>query len=260
MKEELILYVMCFQCFDHVKCLNDWGRSGDVMREAKELVNEDDQDDGEGTYNPKNAWMFVDRRRRVLPDIDVEAHFASVENHILSDIHSYHMVGEARVSEDDNKIADDDWDEEDNDEYVISRFTPDRNIWRGADDYGWDVDPVAEARVGESELGDYQYEDSQDSSYGETVNTVQSVEIADRQFTTVGLPAASQPGTGWAQTFVNGSAVALLAFLFLLNLTQDVIAQITGKRRKRRRRDEEGISYKNNFSEVLEFLTINEDG
>ena len=26
--------------------------------------------------------------------------------------------------------------------------------------------------------------------------------------------------TNWAQTFVNGSAVALLAFLFLLNLTQ----------------------------------------
>ena len=25
---------------------------------------------GEGTYNPKSAWMFVDSRRRVLPDID----------------------------------------------------------------------------------------------------------------------------------------------------------------------------------------------
>ena len=25
---------------------------------------------GQGTYNPKSAWMFVDSRRRVLPDID----------------------------------------------------------------------------------------------------------------------------------------------------------------------------------------------
>ena len=34
------------------------------------------------------------------------------------------------------------------------------------------------------------------------------------------LPSPSQATTGWAQTVVNGSAVALLAFLFLLNLTQ----------------------------------------
>ena len=27
---------------------------------------------GEGTYNPKSAWMFVDSRRRVLPDINGE--------------------------------------------------------------------------------------------------------------------------------------------------------------------------------------------
>ena len=52
---------------------------------------------GEGTYNPKSAWMMVDSRRRVLPDIDVEEHFASVESHILSDIHNYHM-GEFQVS------------------------------------------------------------------------------------------------------------------------------------------------------------------
>ena len=25
---------------------------------------------GQGTYNPKSAWMVVDSRRRVLPDID----------------------------------------------------------------------------------------------------------------------------------------------------------------------------------------------
>ena len=51
-----------------------------------------------GTYNPKSAWMMVDSRRRVLPDIDVEEHFASVESHILSDIHNYHM-GEFQVSQ-----------------------------------------------------------------------------------------------------------------------------------------------------------------
>ena len=28
---------------------------------------------GEGTYNPKSAWRFVDSRRRVLPDIDGKA-------------------------------------------------------------------------------------------------------------------------------------------------------------------------------------------
>ena len=50
-----------------------------------------------GTYNPKSAWMMVDSRRRVLPDIDVEEHFTSVESHILSDIHNYHM-GEFQVS------------------------------------------------------------------------------------------------------------------------------------------------------------------
>ena len=26
--------------------------------------------EGEGTYNPKSAWMIVDSRRRVLPDIN----------------------------------------------------------------------------------------------------------------------------------------------------------------------------------------------
>ena len=29
---------------------------------------------GEGTYNPKSAWRFVDSRRRVLPDIDGKVH------------------------------------------------------------------------------------------------------------------------------------------------------------------------------------------
>ena len=58
----------------------------------------------------------------------MEAHFASVENNILSDIHNYHMVGQTTVTEDD--------DEEDNDEYVISRFTPSRSVWGLGEDYG----------------------------------------------------------------------------------------------------------------------------
>ena len=57
-------------CRDIVICESDWKKDVDNMREAKEIVTEDDKDDGEGTYNPKNAWMFVDSRRRVLPDID----------------------------------------------------------------------------------------------------------------------------------------------------------------------------------------------
>ena len=53
----------------------------------------------------------------------------------------------------------------------------------------WDRqdEEVAQARVGVGQSDDYL--DSQtegDSSYAETVNTVQSVEVADRQFTTVG--------------------------------------------------------------------------
>ena len=47
--------------------------------------------------------------------------------------------------------------------------------------YRWEEEEdVAQARVGQS--GDYE-----DSSYAETVNTIQSVHsLADRQFTTVG--------------------------------------------------------------------------
>jgi hypothetical protein len=36
----------------------------------------------------------------------------------------------------------------------------------------------------------------------------------------------------WAQTFANASAVAVLAFLFLLNLTQ--VCVLSGRRRRRR--------------------------
>ena len=43
-----------------------------------------------GTYNPKSAWLLVDQRRRVLPDIDVNKHFRSVEKHIWEDIRNFH--------------------------------------------------------------------------------------------------------------------------------------------------------------------------
>jgi len=51
----------------------------------------------------------------------------------------------------------------------------------------WDSqeEDVAEARQGVGQFDEYL--DSQtDSSYAETVNTVQSVDVVDRQFTTVG--------------------------------------------------------------------------
>jgi len=232
MSRKVITFIMSLLCMDIVI----YGLKND-RRDAKEIVIKDDKDDGEGTYNPKNAWMFVDSRRRVLPDIDVEAHFASVENNILSDIHNYHMVGQTSATEDNN--------EEDNDEYVISRFTPSRSIWGVEDDYG-DDDILGE---------DDEYEDTEDTYHAESTNTVQSVRLEDRQLSTLGQTTATQPSTGWAQTFVNGSAVALLAFLFLLNLTQDVIAQITGKRR-RRKRENEG----HRIRRVLESLDMDEDG
>merc|ERR1719483_446880 len=245
---QLHLVRLCFLsllCFHTVISARGWGRKVGNIREKEEKDMVEETKDGEGTYNPKNAWMFVDSRRRVLPDIDVEAHFASVENHILSDIHSYHMVGQQMTqSEEEDDIAENNWEEEHSDQYVISRFAPDRSSWRSDDDYWWDKQDEAEARVGVGQSEDYLDSETEgDSSYAETVNTVQSVEVADRQFTTVGLPFPSQATTGWAQTVVNGSAVALLAFLFLLNLTQDVIAQITGRRKRRKKREDGGGEY-----------------
>ena len=100
---------------------------------------------GEGTYNPKSAWRFVDSRRRVLPDIDgkvhqvtevievtfvlVESHFASVENNILSDIRNFHMkLIQAKV---DNKtrVAEAYKDPFSQDQYRISSFVPERQRW-----------------------------------------------------------------------------------------------------------------------------------
>ena len=100
---------------------------------------------GEGTYNPKSAWRFVDSRRRVLPDIDgkvhqvtevievtfvlVESHFASVENNILSDIRNFHMkLIQAKV---DNKtrVAEAYRDPFSQDQYRISSFVPERQRW-----------------------------------------------------------------------------------------------------------------------------------
>ena len=51
----------------------------------------------------------------------------------------------------------------------------------------WDKQDEAEARVGVGQSEDYLDSETEgDSSYAETVNTAQSVEVADRQFTTVG--------------------------------------------------------------------------
>ena len=53
-----------------VICARGWGRKVVDISETEEKDAVEHTDDGEGTYNPKNAWMFVDSRRRVLPDID----------------------------------------------------------------------------------------------------------------------------------------------------------------------------------------------
>ena len=47
----------------------------------------------------------------------VEAHFAIVENHILSDIHNYHMVGQQMAqSEEEDEMNEDTWEEEHSDQ------------------------------------------------------------------------------------------------------------------------------------------------
>ena len=57
-----------------------------------------------------------------------------MENHILSDIHNYHMAGQQMRqtdrAEEPEDVAEDNWEEEHTDQYVISRFTPERASWR----------------------------------------------------------------------------------------------------------------------------------
>ena len=66
MHEKLVIFIMSVLCMDTVI----YAIKYDDSRKAKEIGGKNEEDDGEGTYNPKNAWMFVDSRRRVLPDID----------------------------------------------------------------------------------------------------------------------------------------------------------------------------------------------
>ena len=57
-----------------------------------------------------------------------------MENQILSDIHNYHMAGQQMRqtdrAEEPEDVAEDNWKEEHMDQYVISRFTPERASWR----------------------------------------------------------------------------------------------------------------------------------
>ena len=67
----------------------------------------------------------------------VEAHFASVENNILSDIRNYHMMGQqmskSSSHETTDEMSESDEEEENMDQYIISRFTPERASWRSQD-------------------------------------------------------------------------------------------------------------------------------
>ena len=40
------------------------------MSKLKTPLDQDAARGDQGTYNPRSAWMLVDSRRRVLPDID----------------------------------------------------------------------------------------------------------------------------------------------------------------------------------------------
>ena len=64
------VFLVSLLSLDIVMCVGLWGRKVGARRETEQKAEEEGKDDGEGTYNPKSAWMFVDSRRRVLPDID----------------------------------------------------------------------------------------------------------------------------------------------------------------------------------------------
>ena len=64
------LFLVTLLSLDIVMCAGLWGRKVGARRETEQRSEQEGKDDGEGTYNPKSAWMFVDSRRRVLPDID----------------------------------------------------------------------------------------------------------------------------------------------------------------------------------------------
>ena len=66
MNERVLMFILFLLCMDSVI----YARNNNDRRDVKEIVGKGDKDEGEGTYNPKNAWIFVDSRRRVLPDID----------------------------------------------------------------------------------------------------------------------------------------------------------------------------------------------
>ena len=64
------MFLVTLLSLDIVMCAGLWGRKVGARRETERRSEQEGKDDGEGTYNPKSAWMFVDSRRRVLPDID----------------------------------------------------------------------------------------------------------------------------------------------------------------------------------------------
>ena len=79
----IILVISCFG----INCQwHQW--SIKINNGENKETKSDSESQGAGTYNPKSAWMFVDKRRRVLPDIDGECLIrnfwhANTINHVL---------------------------------------------------------------------------------------------------------------------------------------------------------------------------------
>ncbi|XP_071536885.1 uncharacterized protein [Panulirus ornatus] len=61
-----------------------------------------------------------------------------------------------------------------------------------------------------------------------------------------GYASESGYGLSCASGYVNASAVALLAFLFLLNIVQDVVQQITGRRKREAEEESDVFSFVHN--------------
>ena len=74
--QQLMLSLLSLLLQLHVS-RSQWQQWGNKIEKTNKIdksnQNSQSVDSDQGTYNPKSAWMFVDSRRRVLPDIDGES-------------------------------------------------------------------------------------------------------------------------------------------------------------------------------------------